>query len=158
MKTLHSTMFIFISQAVRLFTTRVFDFTFHYVYIYIWNHNSLWRKWNNFTFHYVYIYIRQGIVFEYFREVFTFHYVYIYIMPLFTAHIHHTALHSTMFIFIFYVQQKVSGKNLLYIPLCLYLYCIFLGWWRVETWLYIPLCLYLYFMQIGRAHVWTPVT
>ena len=75
---------------------------------------------------------------------FTFHYVYIYIVPLFTIHIHHINLHSTMFIFISIANQTADKfqwhlhstmfifickkdmddfeEEAIYIPLCLYLY------------------------------------
>ena len=57
-------------------------------------------------------------------------------------------LHSTMFIFISLRNLKGMKYNLIYIPLCLYLYITKTAWFHSLTFIYIPLCLYLYMRQV----------
>ena len=118
---LHSTMFIFISVNVSVDVTNLFKFTFHYVYIYmeLIRHflycNKIYiplclylyelpckliPKQIKFTFHYVYIYINSENSKSDSTDSFTFHYVYIYINKV----------------------PNLNNRNIIYIPLCLYLY------------------------------------
>ena len=98
-------------------------FTFHYVYIYISGCFLRYSSIASFTFHYVYIYIWISYILHittinlyiplclYLYQSISFKFnlqinlyiplcLYLYFMPLFTTHVHHIALHSTMFIFI----------------------------------------------------------
>ena len=98
-------------------------FTFHYVYIYIALRGGYQSAAPFFTFHYVYIYMQSSIDFARVYINFTFHYVYIY-MGL--------------------VYLCIGTPQVLYIPLCLYLYSGKSLHVARNIYLYIPLCLYLY--------------
>ncbi len=53
-------------------------------------------------------------------------------------------LHSTMFLLIQCTLFFLINPNLIYIPLCFYLYCCSVLWQHFCQYIYIPLCFYLY--------------
>ena len=127
LQNLHSTMFIFICHSHYAITV-LFEFTFHYVYIYIPGGKSVQKSYD--------IYIPLCL--------------YLY-KSIITAERSNINLHSTMFIFILYNCESESSTIFIYIPLCLYLYSV--KWYKyVELYnIYIPLCLYLYVVTFMKS-------
>ena len=102
---LHSTMFIFILQLVFLSSSFFFQFTFHYVYIYI----KRGKRDNKIKSIYIPLCLYLYNVFSFCNapvSLFTFHYVYIYIDSIPDSDYAAADLHSTMFIFIFALRMS----------------------------------------------------
>ena len=97
-----------------------------------------------FTFHYVYIYMFSSLANITQGTIFTFHYVYIYITLQFLRCQGEIHLHSTMFIFLLFALNSAINSGMIYIPLCLYLYSSTKAKRSDWFYIYIPLCLYLY--------------
>ena len=119
---LHSTMFLLIRSSGLDVPGHLHEFTFHYVSTYTNIRVFTLHCGTIFTFHYVSTYTRRN--------------------PLLSAPFLH--LHSTMFLLIPLRQVLIVAHNLIYIPLCFYLYEEEATLTSGIITIYIPLCFYLY--------------